>query len=76
MWPMGVLQVRVLGLATTATRNFHFSASGVRGYPKIFDFFVGGSPDISTILVFSPARLSGGRSFPALGPSRSGRGRR
>ena len=63
---------RVLGLATTATRNSHFSALGVRGYPKFFDFFVGGSPEILKFFVFFPARLSGGRSFPALGPPRSG----
>ena len=68
MWSMGILQVRVLGLATTATRNSHFSELGVRGYPIIFDFFVGGSPEILRILGFSPPRLSGGRSFPALGP--------
>ena len=72
MWSIGVLQVRVLGLVTTATRNSHFSELEVRGYPKIFDFFDGGSPEILTILVVSPAQLSSGRSFPALGPPRSG----
>ena len=69
---MGVLQVKVLGLATTATRNSHFSKLGVRGYPKIFDFFVGGSAEILKIFGFSPPRLSGGRSLPALGLPRSG----
>ena len=54
MLSMGVLQVRVLGLATTAIRNSHFSELGVRGYPIIFDFFVGGSPEILRILGFSP----------------------
>ena len=43
---MGVLQVRVLDLATIATRNFHFSELGVRGYPRILHFFAGGSPKI------------------------------
>ena len=46
MSSMGVLEVRVLDLATIATRNSHFSELRVRGYPKIFDFFVGGSPEI------------------------------
>ena len=66
------LQVRVLGLVTTATRNSHFTELGLRDYPKIFDFFVGGAPEILTILGFSPPRLSGGWLFPALGPPRSG----
>ena len=54
MLSLGVLQVRVLGLATTATRNSHFSELGVRGYPIIFDFFVGGfSRNFENFGVFS-----------------------
>ena len=56
MWSIRVLQVRVLGLATTATRKSHFTELGVRDYPKIFDFFVGGAAEILTIFgVFSAA---------------------
>ena len=68
MWSIGVLQVNISGLATTATRKSHFSGLGVRDYLKIFDFFVGCSPEILTILGFSPPLLSGGGPLPALGP--------
>ena len=60
MWSIGVLQVKVSGLATTATRKSHFSELGVRDYPKIFEFFVGCSLEILTILGVSPPLLSGG----------------
>ena len=68
---MGGLQVKVLGLATIATRNSHFSALEVRGYPKIL-FIAGGSTKILTISRFYPPLLSGGWSFLALSPPRSG----
>ena len=51
---MGVLYVRVLGLATIATKNYHFSKLGVRGYAKIFDF-VGGSQNFDNFGVFTAA---------------------
>ena len=63
---MGVLQVRVLGLATIATRNSHFSELGVT--PK-FLIFCWGFPKIFTV---SPPRLCGCWLFQALGRLRSG----
>ena len=56
MWSIGALQVRVLALAITMTRNSHFSQLRV----------------ILTDLGFYVPRLKDRRSFLTLGPPRSG----